>query len=79
MPASWPIFLLSVLIRPTYVRLTTFHMEMYFSIQFEMQVSSDDDMDEPGLGKQCSKQLLLTRCGLSEDGGCLLGEGVHIR
>lgn len=36
-------------------------MEMYFSMQLERQVSSDEDMDEPGLGMQWSKQLLLTR------------------
>lgn len=52
--------LLSLPRRLTYVLFTTFHMEMYFSMQFDRHVLSLDDSEVPGFGTQASKQWVLT-------------------
>lgn len=36
------------------MRLVTFHMAMYFSMQLDRQLLSLEDMEEPGAGMQAS-------------------------
>lgn len=58
---SWaPAFLDSLAMRAMYVRLAAFQNEMYFSMHWDRQVSSLEDMEEPGAGTQASKQCSLT-------------------
>lgn len=60
---SWPpSFLLSLLTREMYVRLTVFQVEMYFSMQVERQLSSLEERESPGVGMQRSKQCSLSFC-----------------
>ena len=51
-----PIFLLSLFRRERYARLVVFHIEMYFSMHIDRQVSSWEEREVPGLGMQRSKQ-----------------------